>query len=429
MSALAEQSCRIDEQRSSSLAGVAELQGLYGPFSFPEKLLQKIWLQGEFDRSRCLTLGDGKVEIVDVGRWNLLGGPDFKLARLRFENGREIVGDVEIHLHASDWKTHRHAEDQAYDNVVLHVVLFPPPAEHVTIGAGGKTIPVLVLLPLLWHDLEEYAAEHAVETLANRPASQIIEKLGPLSAEMLAELLTIHTRERWRQKVRFARVRVERLGWNGACHQTALEILGYRFNRAPMLRIATAFPLSFWTAEADCIVDQVFATELGRWKVQGLRPANFPRVRLQQYANWARSRPNWPSILETWDRKLPEIPADAATAAIRRTHAFARLRETFSDEICGGVLNGTRFDNLVCDGFLPLLAARSTTNAAPMGVWLHWFAGDVPPIVPKALKQLRVFDRKHPVCHGPAQGLLGWLIACERTALGAGVLKMDNSQL
>lgn len=419
MSVLAEQTRAGEVQPSPGSAGVAELQGLYGPFAFPEKLLQKIWLQEAFDRTRCVTLDGRKIEIVDVGRWNLLGGPDFRSARLRFAGGEEIIGDVEIHLHASDWKTHRHADDPAYDNVVLHVVLFPPSPGHVTVGASGRKIPVLVLLPLLLHDLEEYAAEHAVETLANRPASQIIEKLGRLSAETLAELLTTHTRERWRQKVRFARVRVERLGWDAACHQTALEILGYRFNRAAMLRIATAFPLPFWTMEGECNVDEVFAAEIGRWKVQGLRPANFPRVRLQQYANWVRSRPNWPSVLLAWDRRLPEIPADAAPAAIRRTHSFVRLRETFSDEICGGGLSGTRFDNLVCDGFLPLIAAKSTTDAAPFGVWFHWFAGDLPPIVPKALKQLRVFDRKHPVCHGPAQGLLGWLIACERTALGA----------
>jgi hypothetical protein len=423
MSALAEQSRPVDTQRWSSDRGVAELQGLYGPFSFPEKLLQKIWLQGEFDRSRSVILGGGKIEIVDVGRWNLLGGPDFKLARLRFENGDEIVGDIEIHLHASDWKTHRHAEDPAYDDVVLHVVLFPPSPEHVTVGVGGRKIPVLVLLPLLLHDLEEYAAEHAVEMLANRPASQIIEKLGPLSAEALTELLGRHARERWRQKVRFARMRVERLGWEAACHQTALEILGYRFNRAPMLRIATAFPLRFWTKDDGCNADEVFAIELGRWKLQGLRPANSPRVRLQQYANWTRFRRDWPDRLENWNSRLPEVTSPEPTSVVRRGHAFTRLRTMLSEEICGHALGGTRFDNLVCDGFLPLLAVRTTDDAMPLGVWLHWFAGDLPPIVPKALKQLGVFDRKHPVCHGPAQGLLGWLIACERAAIGQRVQK------
>ncbi len=38
---------------------VAELQGLYGAYAFPEKLLQKIWLQGEFNRAAAVTV-DGR---------------------------------------------------------------------------------------------------------------------------------------------------------------------------------------------------------------------------------------------------------------------------------------------------------------------------------------------------------------------------------
>ena len=33
------------EQNQPAVGAVAEIQGLYGPFSFPEKLLQKIWLR------------------------------------------------------------------------------------------------------------------------------------------------------------------------------------------------------------------------------------------------------------------------------------------------------------------------------------------------------------------------------------------------
>ena len=110
-----------------SAATVAELQGLYGAFSFPEKLLQKIWLRGDFDRAAVANDGR-RVRVLHPGKWNLLGGPDFTAARLRFGDpgGREVTGDVELHLHAADWHTHRHAEDPAYDRVVLHVVLFPP---------------------------------------------------------------------------------------------------------------------------------------------------------------------------------------------------------------------------------------------------------------------------------------------------------------
>lgn len=104
---------------------LAEVQGLYGPYSFAEKILQKLWWRGDFDRAHAV-LDDGRrVEILHPGRWNLLGGPDFRDSRLRLGDGAVQVGDVELHLHARDWIAHRHAADPAYDRVILHVVLFP----------------------------------------------------------------------------------------------------------------------------------------------------------------------------------------------------------------------------------------------------------------------------------------------------------------
>lgn len=391
---------------------VAELQGLYGPFSFPERLLQKIWLNGDFDRAHATLLDGRAVGIAHCGRWNLLGGPDFKNARLRLGGERESLGDVELHLHASDWAAHKHADDPAYDRVVLHVVLFPPEPGHLTRGRHGE-IPVLVLLPLLHHDLEEYAAEAVVEGLANRPASQIVERLGSLSRHDLLGLLERHAEARWRQKVHFARLRIRRLGWGDACHQTALEIMGYRFNRAPMLRLAAVYPLRAWAA-AEFALEEALLEERSGWRLQGLRPANRPRQRLAQYARWARTVPDWPERLAALAKVLPPIVASQPTGEVRRKHRLTALRLKWAETLCGGAVGGTRFENLVCDGFLPLLCAYTGVEAGPL--WQHWFVGDLPDLWPKALRQLEVFSgRAHPACHGAAQGLLGWVIAQERS--------------
>lgn len=398
---------------------VAELQGLYGPFTFPEKLLQKIWLRGDYARHHAVTTDGRRVTVMHPGRWNLLGGPDFKGARLRLGDGAEFFADVELHLHADDWSAHGHARDPAYDGVRLHVVLFPPPAGHVTRGAGEQAIPVLALLPLLHHDLEEYAAEDAVESLANRPAAQIVEILGRLAPVELGALIERHAAERWRQKVHFARVRVQRLGWDEACHQTALEILGYRFNRAPMLRIASAHRLQEWSSPAFSS-DAVFETEKAGWSLHGLRPANHPRHRLRQYAAWVRARPDWPARLAELVTRLPPIEPGEPTGRVRREHGLTALRREWLETVCAGSVGGTRFDNLVCDGFLPLLAAQNASSAGELRY--HWFAGDLPPLLPRALRELAVFSgRAQPACHGGAQGLLGWLIERERSEVaGAG---------
>ena len=85
---------------------VAELQGLYGPFTMAERVVQKIWLREDFARDRA-TLTDGRaVQIRSVGAWNLLGGPDFYGARLVIA-GQEITGDIEVHFHQADWRAHQ----------------------------------------------------------------------------------------------------------------------------------------------------------------------------------------------------------------------------------------------------------------------------------------------------------------------------------
>lgn len=401
---------RVHTDRFAS--DVAEIQGLYGAFSFPEKLLQKIWLRRAFDHDAARTTDGRCVRIVHPGKWNLLGGPDFRVARLRFDDGLEVVGDVELHLRAADWDAHAHARDPAYGNVVLHVVLFWPESGQITRGADGRAIPVLPLLPLLHHDLEEYAADEAVESLCNRSTARLTDELAVFAPVELRAMIEFHALLRWRQKMHFARLRIQRLGWENACHQAALEVLGFRFNRAPMLRIAARWPLAEWP-HGRFAADGAYQSELEAWSVQGVRPANHPRTRLAQYTAWAAARPDWPGRLGRLAARMPEFGPEGGTRVRRRAHGLAALRDRFADEICAGAMGGTRLDNLICDAFLPLTAVHAG-HPAREGLWFHWFSGDMPPFVVTGLRQLDICDgRKQPGCHGLAQGLLAWLIERE----------------
>lgn len=395
---------------------VAEVQGLYGPFSFAEKLLQKIWMRGDFDRHEARLLDGRPLRIVFPGKWNLLGGPDFKGARLVFGTAQEVTTDVELHLHASDWHAHGHRNDPAYNRVGLHVVLFPPEAGHVTLGASGIEIPVLTLLPLLQHDLEEFAADDAVETLSGQSVVAAPEDLAALEPQRLLALLREHALMRWSRKVHYARLRLQRLGWNSACHHAALEVLGYRFNRAPMLRIAARWSLEDWSSTATN-PETIFASESGAWSLHGVRPANLPRNRLRQYAAWTRAVPDWPARFASLATTWPGISAGESTPRVRRTYFFPRIRAEIAEFICGKALGGSRLDNLLCDALLPLYAAESgqapdkSDRSAQFEIWFHWFVGDQSPVLVRILSQLGVCDgRAQPSCHGFAQGLFGWFI-------------------
>ena len=391
---------------------LAEIQGLYGPFSFAEKLLQKIWLRGDFNRAAAVT-NDGRViQLKFAGKWNLLGGPDFRGARLRFDHGAEVTGDVELHLRAGDWDAHGHARDLAYRDVVLHVVLFPPDRGRLTRGYQGQEIPILALLPLLHHDLEEFAADEAVDILASRPLAGLPEDLAALSASELQKSLREHAARRWQMKTHFARLRLRRLGWEEACHHAALEVLGYRYNRSAMLRVAGRWPLAAWTCGVPR-ADEAFAAEQGNWSLQGMRPANFPRQRLRQYEKWTTVRPDWP--LRWMSTRFPEVTSDPrSTREIREELGFTSLRRRVAEDVLGDALGGSRLHTLICDGLLPLLAVQHPQEVSLHEIWFHWFVGDFPATLLVNLRQLGVFEvRTQPTCHGLAQGLLGWRLARE----------------
>ncbi len=389
---------------------VQEIQGLDGAFTFPERTLQRIWSRGEWDDTGARTVeGDG-VRLLHPGRWNRLGGPDFRQARLRLGE-REVTGDVELHLQAADWEAHGHHQDPAYGDVVLHAVLFPPPKLVANRRVDGALLPVLVLLPLLRRGLEEYAEEEAVENLAQRPGAPGLEELVALPPEERAGRLREYAQRRWMLKLHHAGVRIARLGWAEACHHTALEILGYRFNRGPMLGIAGKYPLGAWTAPGFS-PSEALASEAGHWIQQGVRPANRPGERLCQYGTWTAAQPDWPARLEALAPGL--VTATGGPDPVRRL-AVACWRRELAAATGAVSVGGSRLDNLIADGFLPLLAAR--TGWEGFGLWSEWPSGDRPAFLDEFASLIAAEGgNRRPRSQGFAQGALGWLIERERRA-------------
>lgn len=86
-----------------------------------EKLLQFIWQFQYFSQS-FLSLTDGSaIKIIRSGELNTNQGPDFIAAEIVI-NSTRWVGNIELHINASDWYKHKHNTDRRYASIVLHVV-------------------------------------------------------------------------------------------------------------------------------------------------------------------------------------------------------------------------------------------------------------------------------------------------------------------
>jgi Protein of unknown function (DUF2851) len=86
-----------------------------------EDLLQYIWQFQYFNTSELVASNGDIIHIIHPGVHNHNQGPDFTGARIQI-NDTLWAGNVELHIHASDWNLHNHSADANYDNIILHVV-------------------------------------------------------------------------------------------------------------------------------------------------------------------------------------------------------------------------------------------------------------------------------------------------------------------
>jgi hypothetical protein len=387
---------------------LAEIQGIYGPVTVSERLLQRIWLRGDYQREGLRTESGRSVRIRQPGRWNLLEGPDFLGADLELD-GERLSGDVEIHFHVGDWYAHGHDRQERFDGVVLHVVLFPPnPREKLAQTSKGEEPEVLVLLPRLNSDLESYAADEVLRSWEGRDMTSLLEGFFQLTADERLARLVDKARRRFFEKVAFVRKRLEKDSWDQVCHQLTMEILGYRRNRAPMAALALVHPPECMSALPP---EEMYREQLANWKLVGLRPANHPLRRLGQYVSLWREKPDWTMRLREWGKTLgaTEMVFDVDTRVYRKSVQLSRLRRKIEEEVLGRNLGGSRLDTWMVDGALPLLAVDCPKDW--FGLWYHWFVGDMPELLGTFVRRCELPEVTQRRCNGLYQG--GWQVFLE----------------
>ncbi|MEM8867556.1 MAG: DUF2851 family protein [Verrucomicrobiota bacterium] len=383
---------------------VEEVQGLYGPFTLSERVIQKIWLRQDFATEGLTSSCGLSIEVEEPGRWNLLGGPDFKEARLRID-GLERAGDVEIHFNKGDWFDHQHQLNPAFNRVVLHVYLYPESEDGRPVQTLSGQEPVsMILLPLLDRDLEDYAIDDALRELEGVDELAWVADFIALPFEARLDRIEALAAQRWERKVHFAQKHFNQLAWEGACHLLCLEVLGYARNRVPMTRIAMQYDLDVFRKGAYRPLD-FYESQRGRWRLDGLRPANHPKRRLEQYWQLVHAQSDWPLRLKEALEGLNEAESTVGTKSFRRRNAVPQFVEALRGDIFAGLVGETRFHTMMVDAFLPLATAAGLIDG--FAYWSHWYPGDVPDTIRRLLKHATLVSPQRPSSNGLIQGALG----------------------
>lgn len=278
----------------------------------PEIVLHYIW-------ERCLWAGfaqrttDGReVEILSVGEHNHDAGPDYSHARIRID-GKEWIGNIEIHISSSDWNKHHHHTDKAYDSVILHVVRV---ADKPVYNSKGELVPQC---ELQYPSDQDYLS--GLFSLAQQMDSAT-SRIG--CAEQLIhepELLT----NGWRKTLLHKRLECKRASikrlleitkgsWEHALYISLARNFGFHTNSLPFEQLAINTPLSCLMKHRNSLF-QLTAILLGQaslikeeekelqkeynflrikfgltpidptmWKHARMRPQNSPELRVRQFA-------------------------------------------------------------------------------------------------------------------------------------------------
>ncbi len=284
-----------------------------------EKLLHYCWKHRIFPEGKLMTTDGRELEIADSGLHNSSSGPDFFNAKVRI-GGELWAGNVEMHIAAKDWFAHKHDKDEAYNNVILHVVSRAS-GDRKAVTSSGRELPEFIL-DVLAHVRENYEELLSVDSYP--PCYKNIPNLTSLKIHSwMASLQT----ERLMQKTAAVSEYLQQLDgdWEHAYFVSLARSFGFGSNTEALEQWAMTLPLKAVAHHRDDLL-QVEALFLGHaglikdnprmqqeydylcrkfsvapvvydtlpdgsrrcapaWRFMRMRPQNFPDVRIRQLAH------------------------------------------------------------------------------------------------------------------------------------------------
>jgi hypothetical protein len=281
---------------------------------FTEDFLHYVWKFRLFERDALQTTSGDLIEIASAGLHNTDSGPDFTNARIKIGD-TTWAGNVELHLSSSDWHKHNHTTDNAYNNVILHVVYRD---DEPVILANGRTLPTLVLKDRIPAEL--YSRYHnlvyGMQTVI--PCEANIGKLDDFTLKTWFTRVLIERLEKKSDAV-ISSLNINRGDWEETFYQFLAANFGFKTNALPFELLAKSLPQTILAKHKNSSL-QIEALLFGQagflngdfeddypiklkaeytflqkkfnltpmdshlWKFMRMRPSNFPTIRLAQFA-------------------------------------------------------------------------------------------------------------------------------------------------
>ena len=277
-----------------------------------EDFLHYIWQYQKITTTALTTTQGNKLQVISVGEHNTNSGPDFYNSRILIGT-QEWAGTVEIHLKASDWYVHKHQNDVAYDNVILHVVW----ENDIEIFDGNQ------------NTLETLVLKNIVDKNLLNNYKQLLQRKNWINCENQIQSIDEFTMSFWKQKLLVQRLHRMAVGfqlvldesqnnWEALLFHLLGRNFGLKINASAFSQLTRNISFNIFKKETSSIstleallygqsnllnelevdeyyralrkdyqfLKQKYRLQDSMVKLQffRMRPASFPTIRLSQFA-------------------------------------------------------------------------------------------------------------------------------------------------
>jgi len=283
-----------------------------------ESVLHHIWSSGLLFSLDLKTTQGKSIQLLNAGIYNHHAGPDFLNAEIIIDK-ISWVGNVEIHVHASNWKEHGHNKDAAYKHLILHVVY----RNNLSLNEDFPTL-----------ELSNYLSEDEIESLSRDIEKQKAVSFNNFSTVSSALLRNLNFEDLALQRLKRKSFEIEQYlketknDWHEVFYRLLAKNLGFQINSFPFEWMARSTPMSIVRPHQSnqFHMEALFFGQSGllrdvknngpyeqslwyqyerffwkynlksinpvSWKFMRMRPLNFPTIRIAQLANILSNSPS-----------------------------------------------------------------------------------------------------------------------------------------
>ncbi len=384
-----------------------------------EQFLHYVWKYKLFNTGDLITTDGESVEVVKTGVHNHDAGPDFFNAHVRIANTL-WVGNVEIHKQSADWHRHKHHDDKAYDNIVLHVVY----EDNAIVQRGsGEVIPTIELKGKIAKSvLDKYESFGSNNNWI--PCEKSISDASTISITTTIDRMLLERLERKSLAIE-DQLASNKNNWEETFYQQLANKFGFKKNAAPFELLAKSLPMSILAKHKNSLM-QIEALLFGQsgllnthlsdkyliglqneyeflrrkyklqpleshlWKFLRLRPMNFPTLRIAQFSQLIYSSSHlFSKLLETESLVDVQKLFKVSTSEYWKTHYTLDKKSKESSKSLG--INAT--NTLIINTVIPFLFVYGKRMGQEKLVDRAMnFLEDLPPETNSIIKQWKALE-------------------------------------